>query len=84
MSGKPAAEYAGQVMDMALFFLVAALRHRCFNGEAGQTLVEYGLLVTLLAMAVIGIVSIGDVVKYRLDETKLEVESLRDYVLAGR
>jgi CBS domain-containing protein len=32
----------------------------------------------------IGIVSIGDVVKYRLDETKLEVESLRDYVLAGR
>jgi CBS domain-containing protein len=32
----------------------------------------------------VGIVSIGDVVKYRLDETKLEVESLRDYVLAGR
>jgi len=31
-----------------------------------------------------GIVSIGDVVKQRLDETKLEVESLRDYVLAGR
>jgi CBS domain-containing protein len=31
-----------------------------------------------------GIVSIGDVVKYRLDEAKLEVESLRDYVLAGR
>ncbi|MGH6927737.1 MAG: CBS domain-containing protein, partial [Dongiaceae bacterium] len=31
-----------------------------------------------------GIVSIGDVVKYRFDETKLEVESLRDYVLAGR
>jgi CBS domain-containing protein len=31
-----------------------------------------------------GIVSIGDVVKYRLDETKLEVDSLRDYVLAGR
>jgi len=32
----------------------------------------------------VGIVSIGDVVKSRLDETKLEVESLRDYVLAGR
>jgi len=31
-----------------------------------------------------GIVSIGDVVKYRLDEAKLEVESLRDYVLAAR
>jgi CBS domain-containing protein len=31
-----------------------------------------------------GIVSIGDVVKYRLDEAKLEVESMRDYVLAGR
>ena len=31
-----------------------------------------------------GIVSIGDVVKYRLDEAKLEVDSLRDYVLAGR
>lgn len=33
---------------------------------------------------VAGIVSIGDVVKYRLDEAKLEVDSLRDYVLAGR
>jgi len=32
----------------------------------------------------VGIVSIGDVVKYRLDEAKHEVESLRDYVLAGR
>jgi len=32
----------------------------------------------------VGIVSIGDVVKYRLDEAKLEVESLRDYVLAAR
>jgi CBS domain-containing protein len=31
-----------------------------------------------------GVISIGDVVKSRLDETKLEVESLRDYVLAGR
>jgi CBS domain-containing protein len=31
-----------------------------------------------------GIISIGDVVKYRLDETKLEVDSLRDYVLAAR
>jgi CBS domain-containing protein len=31
-----------------------------------------------------GIVSIGDVVKYRLDEAKHEVESMRDYVLAGR
>jgi len=31
-----------------------------------------------------GIISIGDVVKFRLDEAKLEVESLRDYVLAGR
>ena len=31
-----------------------------------------------------GIVSIGDVVKYRLDEAKLEVESLRDYVMTGR
>jgi len=32
----------------------------------------------------VGVISIGDVVKYRLDEAKLEVESLRDYVLAGR
>jgi CBS domain-containing protein len=31
-----------------------------------------------------GLVSIGDVVKHRLDETKLEVDSLRDYVLAAR
>lgn len=32
----------------------------------------------------IGIVSIGDVVKHRLDEAALEVDSLREYVLAGR
>ncbi len=32
----------------------------------------------------VGIVSIGDVVKHRLDETALEVDSLRDYVLAAR
>ena len=31
-----------------------------------------------------GIVSIGDVVKHRLDEAALEVDSLREYVLAGR
>lgn len=34
--------------------------------------------------ALVGIVSIGDVVKYRLDEAALEVDSLREYVLAGR
>jgi CBS domain-containing protein len=34
--------------------------------------------------ALLGIVSIGDVVKYRLDEAALEVDSLRQYVLAGR
>jgi CBS domain-containing protein len=33
---------------------------------------------------VAGIVTIGDVVKSRLDETKMEAESLRDYVMAGR
>lgn len=32
----------------------------------------------------LGIVSIGDVVKHRLDEAALEVDSLRQYVLAGR
>lgn len=32
----------------------------------------------------IGIVSIGDVVKYRLEQAALEVDSLRQYVLAGR
>lgn len=32
----------------------------------------------------VGIVSIGDVVKHRLDEAALEVDSLREYVLAGR
>ncbi len=31
-----------------------------------------------------GIVSIGDVVKYRLDETEMEARVLRDYVLASR
>ncbi len=34
--------------------------------------------------ALLGIVSIGDVVKCRLDEAALEVESLRQYVMAGR
>lgn len=33
---------------------------------------------------VAGMVTIGDVVKSRLDETKMEAESLRDYVMAGR
>jgi len=33
---------------------------------------------------VVGMVTIGDVVKSRLDETKMEAESLRDYVMAGR
>ncbi len=33
---------------------------------------------------VAGIVTIGDVVKSRLDETKMEADSLRDYVMAGR
>ncbi len=33
---------------------------------------------------VVGIVTIGDVVKSRLDETKMEADSLRDYVMAGR
>jgi CBS domain-containing protein len=32
----------------------------------------------------VGIVSIGDVVKWRLDETEHEAEALRDYVLSGR
>ena len=31
---------------------------------------------------VLGIVTIGDVVKSRLDETKMEADSLRDYVMA--
>ncbi len=31
-----------------------------------------------------GIISIGDVVKNRLEETDMEARSLRDYVLAGR
>jgi CBS domain-containing protein len=32
----------------------------------------------------VGLVSIGDVVKWRLEETRQEAEALRDYVLAGR
>jgi len=31
-----------------------------------------------------GMISIGDVVKYRLDETELETRVLRDYVIASR
>jgi len=41
-------------------------------------------LPVLAAGRLAGIVSIGDVVKYRLDEAALEVDSLREYVLAGR
>lgn len=33
---------------------------------------------------VVGIVTIGDVVKSRLDETKMEADSLINYVMAGR
>ena len=31
-----------------------------------------------------GMVSIGDVVKYRLEETEMEARVLRDYVIASR
>ena len=34
--------------------------------------------------ALIGIITIGDVVKSRLEEAAMQVESLRDYVMAGR
>lgn len=34
--------------------------------------------------ALVGIITIGDVVKSRLDEATMVVESLRDYVSAGR
>lgn len=36
------------------------------------------------ANQLVGIVTIGDVVKSRLDEASMEVDSLRDYVMAGR
>lgn len=41
-------------------------------------------LPVLDAGRLVGIISIGDVVKHRLDEAALEVDSLREYVLAGR
>jgi CBS domain-containing protein len=41
-------------------------------------------LPVIEAGKLIGIVSIGDVVKHRLDQAALEVDSLREYVLAGR
>ena len=43
------------------------IRHLPVVGNAGQ---------------VVGIVTIGDVVKSRLDETRMEADSLRDYVMA--
>lgn len=45
------------------------IRHLPVMGNAGK---------------VLGIVTIGDVVKSRLDQAKMEAESLRDYVMAGR
>ncbi len=45
------------------------IRHLPVVGNAGQ---------------VVGIVTIGDVVKSRLSETTMEADSLRDYVMASR
>ena len=45
------------------------IRHLPVVGNAGQ---------------VVGIVTIGDVVKSRLDETRMEADSLRDYVMTSR
>jgi CBS domain-containing protein len=48
-----------------------------------MTLNRFRHLPVMEGDALKGIVSIGDVVKIRLEETEMEARSLRDYVLAG-
>ncbi len=62
--------HEGDTVELLMQIMTAKrIRHLPVIGEDG---------------AVAGIVTIGDVVKSRLDETKMEAESLRDYVMAGR
>ncbi len=84
------ASHGGSVAELSVTDLMTRDVRTC---GLGDTIADIMGIMTALRVRhlpvlddgkLVGIVSIGDVVKYRLDEAKLEVESLRDYVLAGR
>jgi len=84
------ASHGGAVAELSVTDLMTRDVRSCTSGDTIADIM--GIMTThrirhlpvLDDGKLVGIVSIGDVVKYRLDEAKLEVESLRDYVLAGR
>ena len=84
------ASHGGSVAELSVTDLMTRDVRTCGLGDTIADIM--GIMTTLRVRhlpvlddgKLAGIVSIGDVVKYRLDEAKLEVESLRDYVLAGR
>ena len=82
--------HGGAVADLTVADLMTRDVRSCAPGDtiadlmAVMTTHRIRHLPVLEDGKLVGIVSIGDVVKYRLDEAKLEVDSLRDYVLAGR
>jgi CBS domain-containing protein len=84
------ASHGGSVAELSVTELMTRDVRTCGLGDTIADIM--GIMTTLRVRhlpvlddgKLAGIVSIGDVVKYRLDEAKLEVESLRDYVLAGR
>lgn len=86
---KGLARDGASVTDRTVADLMTRNVHTC---QPGDTIAEIMAVMTerhirhLPVMANgrwIGMISIGDVVKYRLDEAKLEVDSLREYVLAA-
>jgi CBS domain-containing protein len=84
------ASHGGSVAELSVTDLMTRDVRTCGLGDTIADIM--GIMTTLRVRhlpvlddgKLAGIVSIGDVVKYRLDEAKLEVESLRDYVMAGR
>ncbi len=84
------ASHGGSVAELSVTDLMTRDVRTCGLGDTIADIMGFMTTLRVRHLPVLddgklaGIVSIGDVVKYRLDEAKLEVESLRDYVLAGR
>jgi CBS domain-containing protein len=80
------ASHGGAVAEISVTDLMTRDVRSCTPGDIMGIMTTHRIrhLPVLEDGKLAGIVSIGDVVKYRLDEAKHEVESLRDYVLAGR
>ncbi len=73
---------AGQVMSRGL--LTVGLDHTSDELLATMTTSRVRHLPVVEGGKLLGIVSIGDVVKLKLDEAAAEVGLLREYVMAGR